>query len=331
MRPFFIPLIMILITFLSCNDGNDNNCSPFESGLESPYNNPVWHPSGKIIGFNHKPIKEIHYYEGYDCPFQADYIYDIDSNGFWLVNIDGTKQRRVLPFILVCPAWSPDGKWIAFSNKAQICIMPFDGEHFDTTAIVFLTNMGRNFYPSWSPDGEWITFDSDMDSPTGLKFIWKMRNDGSLKKRIVYTPNIGEVRMPYWGDNLTILHRRYTNEGSPEIFKMDSSGNNIVQLTNNEDFEKFPACSNNCNLIGYISQSKQDGDIELWRINSDGTLPVQLTFNGCRSYSWSSGEEIVYLNFNGNRIDETNGTLWIMNYNGDKKRQLTYNIIKYYQ
>lgn len=319
--------IFFVVIFFSCKDERTGTegCPMFDIVPDSPYDDPIWHPSGGIIGFNHRPIKEIHFTYGYDCPHQAIYIYEEDSAGFWLINADGTNQHRILPYTLTTPAWSPDGKWIAFSQGAQLYKMPFDGNQFDTTAIVQLTFEGRNFFPAWSNDGQWIAYDSDKDSPTGLKFIWKMKNNGFLKKRIAFTPDNGETRMPFWGNDFTIVHQRFIKNGSSEIFSMDSSGNYINRITINDDMDMYPKYSPSNEFIYYISQSSSVGGIHLWRSSNSNRDFKQISTATVLKFSWSPVGKIVYLNFDYSRIDETKGTLWIMNADGSDNHQLTYN------
>jgi len=310
----------------SCEKEGDDiiNCPPFDNIQESPYKAPIWHPTDKIIGFNHIPLKEINYTYGIDCPQQAIYTYEEELAGFYLIDEDGTNKRRILPYELNTPAWSPDGKWIAFSRDAQIFIMPFDGVDFDTSAMVQLTFEGRNFFPAWSPDGEWIAYDSNRDSPTGLYFIWKMKKNGDEKTRIAFAPNQGEARMPFWGNDFNIVYQQYTDT-SAEIFTMDSSGNAKTRLTSNKDRDFLPKYSPNKKLIGFISQSQEFGNVELWTINLSSNEKLKLTPEGCQGFSWSPDGKLVYINYDYSRLDEKKGTLWIMNPDGSEKQQLTHN------
>lgn len=324
-----ILLFIIVIVFATCSKENKEetcNCPPYSFIPSSPYDDPVWHPSGEIIGFNHRPILEIDYYNGFDCPLQAGYKYDEDAAGFWLVNSDGTNSHRLLPYELQTPAWSYDGKWIAFVEGAQIFKMPFNGEQFDTTQIVQLTFEGRNFFPAWSPDGEWIVYDSDVESETGLKFIWKMKSDGAGKKRIAYTPTLGETRAPFWGENNLIIHSRYTGTGPSEVFTMDTLGNNVNQITNNNNKESYPKLSNVSEKIAYISQSGSTGKVALW-ITDNGE--EELLASEAMKFSWSpNGKFIVYLRYDNYRIDETKGCLWILDIETLNTTQLTFNDFK---
>jgi Tol biopolymer transport system component len=311
-------LFLISLILITCGENENEGIAPPYPVTESPYDDPVWHPSGWIIGFNHTPIREIYQNKGRQFYWKSDR----DSMGFWLINADGTNMRRILPYYLNTPAWSPDGKWIAFSNNAQINIMPFDGEKFDTTAIQVLTDIGNNFFPSWSPDGEWIAYDSNANSPKGQYFIWKMKNDGTSKKTISYTPNLGETRMPFWKKDFSIIHQRYVGVGSPEIFGMDSTGYNEIRITDNKIHETFPKSSPDNKYITYISYS---GGLTLNKIDVSTNKTLNLT-NCCVNYSWSpNGEKIVYVNFYYSHIYETTGSLWIMDADGGNKQPLTYN------
>lgn len=319
-------IFLFLIILFACEEKKPITCPPAYAPT-SPYDDPLWHPSGDLIGFNHIPVKEMILYD--DPCWPVYHTYELDSAGFWLINVDGTNQRRILPYTLQNPAWSPDGNWIAFVSGAQIFKMPFDGEEFDTLNIVQLTFEGRNFFPAWSPDGEWIAYDSNFDSPTGLNFIWKMKNTGLSKKRIAYTPNDGETRLPNWGNDFTIVHQRYVKIASPEIFRMDSAGKNVIRITTDENWDEYPKyTTNNNTVIAYISTSQLNGSqllkMDIWTKNQ-----IQLTNEGCTNFYWSpDGRRIVYLRFDWKQVDEKEGTLWIMESDGTNKQQLTHNHFK---
>lgn len=79
------------------------------------------------------------------------------------------------------PAWSPDGRRIAFYSQrdgnAEIYVMNADG-----SGATRLTNTSADEgYPAWSPDGRRISFDSDRD---GNFEIYAMDADGANVRRL---------------------------------------------------------------------------------------------------------------------------------------------------
>lgn len=315
--------IVVILTTLGCDDNNRNLCVSLPIDWADPYESPIWHPNGQLIGFNHTPLRKRIVDKVSGCPDAISYQYDFDSTGFWTINIDGTGMKRILPYYLLSPSWSPDGNWIAYVKGTQIFRAPFDGNEIDTDAEVQLTTEGRNFFPTWSPDGQWLAFDSDVASPTGLSFVWTMKQDGSEKVRIAYTPTLGETRMPSWGSSL-IAHVRYIGNAYPELFTMNTDGTNPDQVTNRNQFLNRPSISPVSTKIGFIGTSSATGKTSIW-LCEPNTKSLNEFLIGAADFSWSNDGKIVYVKHLRNTIDNEYGALWTINADGSNNVQLTKN------
>lgn len=314
------PLFVFASLFISCK--RNENCLSLNLVPTSPYSNPVWNPDGTVLGFNHQVLKSVsvinpcHPY--YSCSFYSD------SNGFWLINKDGTGMHRVTSFQLDAPVWSPDGKWIAFCNGGQISKMQFDGANFDTSHILTLTSKGTNhFFPSWSPQGDTIYFDSDEANPGKPFQIYKMASDGTGLTRIG-DKGIDSVysRYPFCTAGKNILHIR-GDSLSTHVFSMDTNGDQVLQLTNNISpniYINNPASFNN--KIFY-----QDKGI--WTSNMDGSTLTRLCINSTLGFSIAKDGVIAYVNFSNTdtaMVDKTHGVIWLMNADGSNPEPFMYNI-----
>ena len=86
------------------------------------------------------------------------------------------------------PAWSPDGRWIAFvcellpesHGKVGIFLIPATGGAERTIAEIYLALSGTETFPgyfccgmSWHPDGKWLAIGGrhTPDSPAGLFLV----------------------------------------------------------------------------------------------------------------------------------------------------------------
>jgi TolB protein len=316
-------LLISIAALTSCE--KDFVCVTYHVDAEPPYFDPVWHPSGEIIGFNHRPIKSIRYNSDIPCG-EPEYSYSGNSGGFYIINSDGTGKRRILPYFLQTPAWRPAGDYIAFVSGAQIFKMPFDGEKFDTTAIEQLTFEGRNFFPSWSPDGEWIAYDNtdcgksnDPGMPPNSCGIFIMDKMGKEKRLVA------RGRMPGWVNNNQLIYRGLYSEIYSILFK-DSVVTQLTTLNKADIYStsnRHPQYSKKHQSIAFLSQDHQIGGIYLCFISMDDNY-VERTIKSVSDFSWSPEGEIVYMNFD-YTIDQEKGTLWIIDPETKLKRQLTYN------
>ena len=332
---------IVIIFFLSafvfilegCKDSNPVNNNPPCGGIgplivpEPPYNSPIWHPSGKFIGFNHTPLVSITYPYGEGC-WGAQH-FRRDSTGFWLINPDGTNMHRIFPYTLQTPAWSPDGQWIAFSlpiggDEVHIFKMRFNGNGFDTTSLVQLTSKGRNFFPDWSPDGQWIAYDRSLADSSGPGGIWVMRNNGTMKRSL-----FGGA-FPDWHPNGNILIGAIgisPMTAGTRFVRYDFSLSNVIDtlLAVGND-NRFPRYSPDETRIAFWSSSN------LWIMDSTGGNLKQLTIQGVDvdfglPFSWSpAGSSIVYTDYRSDDWGYDNGILWILNTNTGEKKQLTFNL-----
>ena len=237
----------------------------------------------------------------------------------YVMDGDGRNQRRVTvnPASDRHPAWSPEGKKIAFvSNRnnrnkghRQIWAIDADGKNPNR-----LTDGLVDSFPDWSPDGKKILYDAHLDpeehnlAPAGITV---MDTDGNNKRLLT-----DEGAHPSWSpDGKRIAFVSGRNEKVNHIYVMDADGQNQIELTHDFVHKRLPSWSPDGKRIAYV------GDNVIWVVDSDGANQRQLTNIITEEHpTWSpDSESIAFHSFKRDHrgigiymVDVTNGAVDVL-------------------
>lgn len=246
----------------------------------------------------------------------------------YLMHSDGTGLRRITSRGAYTPAWSPDGKWIAFAssrsrprheNASEIYVMRANG-----TALRRVTrNRFADFQPAWAPDGRRLVFQSSSASASGIAVI---NVNGTGFRRLT---DDGEA-VPAWSpDGATIAYGRLT--GPPEragIWLMNPDGTNRRQLTfppqhpdggSSTGADSMPEWSPDGGQIAFTRRYRGRNDIYALRVDGSGLRRLTKQIGQHFSATWSpNGRRIVFITtLNQRRVID------VINADGTQQRRLS--------
>jgi ABC-type sugar transport system substrate-binding protein len=142
-------------------------------------------------------------------------------------------------------------------------------------------NPGDDVHPSWSPDGSQVAFTSNRENEDGsANAIYIMDADGS---------NLRQLTHDYYSDWPDWSHDGYaiTLANSDDIVVTKAEGGaELTNLTNSPEKDIQPSWSPDGSKIAWLSGD--DGNWNVFVMNSDGSNVVQITDNGeASSVRWT--------------------------------------------
>ena len=240
-----------------------------------------------------------------------------DSWSLWVMSDDGSDPVRLTDGTSddTLPAWSPDGKRIAYvSNRAgnrDIWIMNADGTHRQNVT----RTAADEWTPAWSPDGASIAFASNRD---GNWELYVAKADGTSPQRITWSPAADYA--PSWspdGKRIAFVSER---DGNPEIYVVNRDGSGLQRLTKNDATDLSPRWSPDGTRIAF--ETYRDGNMEIYTMAPDGSDLRNLTNDaGCDEHGPAWSPDGKWIAFYSNR--DGSWDIFKMRADGSQKTNLT--------
>ncbi|HKY34222.1 MAG TPA: Tol-Pal system beta propeller repeat protein TolB [Candidatus Polarisedimenticolia bacterium] len=215
----------------------------------------------------------------------AKEIFVMDYDGHDLNQITRNKSLNV------SPAWSPDGKRLAFVSykKGTPRLYVYNGDDGGTQDM---SPAGSELCvaPDWSPDGRLIAFSSAKQGDSEIHVL-----DVATGRSRQITFSRGSDTSPVWSPSGREIAFTSDRSGRPHIYVMDAEGANVRRITNSGEFNDSAAWSPDGSRLAYASRISGRFDILVLDIGGGSTARLTQNAGNNESPRWSrDGRHIVF-------------------------------------
>jgi TolB protein len=166
---------------------------------------------------------------------------------------DGYDPKTIVasPEPLLSPAWSPDGKRIAYvsfeDKRAKVYIQDLSSGRREVVA----EHRGINSAPAFSPDGRRLALTLSRD---GNAEIYVLDLATRELKRLTYDPAIDTE--PAWSPDGRFLVFTSDRAGQPQLYRMPAEGGPAERLTFEGDYNARASFSPDGRLLALVTRER---------------------------------------------------------------------------
>ena len=232
-----------------------------------------------------------------------------DADGFAPQTLTGAS-------INLLPAWTPDGKVIAFTSFRDgggAHIYTVDAVSRQIRPLVLMGDFATG--ASYAPDGLKFVFSASLEDNTD---VYVSQADGSAGRRLTDARGI-DISATWSPDGKRIA---FVSEraGTPQIYTMQADGSDVRRLTFQGTYNQEPAWSPKGDLITFSGRDEHRV-FDLYTVVVESGKVARLTQNQGTNEkpSWSpNGRYIVFSSTRGGKRQ-----LWVVSADGSNPRQIT--------
>jgi Tol biopolymer transport system component/DNA-binding winged helix-turn-helix (wHTH) protein len=275
---------------------------------------PAWSPRGDEIAFTTRRTDWI--------PVEAYY----STSELWIVNVASEQSRRLNLEDARDPAWSPDGRWIAFWTKGasgwrrDLFVVPAAGGTPRRVA-----EEAHNWNPVWAVDGSALYFLSNRDGHRGLWRAPVERGSGNVTSPAEpVTLPTAFVSYPRTGPGGTVVYSDVRTASNVSVLSFDAAtatiGGPPRPVTTGTRFWLPPHPSPDGQWIALAQASISDPE-DIFAVERDGTRLRHLTndeYHDRDPQVSPNGRLVAFASDRGGRWG-----LWVISADGGQLRPLT--------